>query len=85
MGGQVRVRLSVCPFGENYKVMTDEETTRCEHLACLCEVPFSEGTCSPYCASDEGRDPQNVLCKCGHPKCEQQIETQLHGGAGRES
>ena len=62
-----------------------EATIRCEHLACLCEVPRSVATCSPYCASPEGRDAQNVRCGCGHAVCEQQIEAQFHGGSGRES
>ena len=61
------------------------QTTRCEHLACLCEVPLTEATCSPYCASPDGKDPQNVLCKCGHPACAEQIEAQLSGGGGKES
>jgi hypothetical protein len=65
--------------------MTDQEMTRCEHLACLCEVPLPEATCSPYCASPEGHDPQNIRCGCGHAACEEQIEAQLHGGAGKES
>jgi hypothetical protein len=65
--------------------MANEETVRCEHLACLCEVTPTEATCSPYCASPEGRDPQNIRCACGHPACEEQIEAQLHGSAGRET
>jgi hypothetical protein len=65
--------------------MATEEMARCEHLACLCEVPLAVAACSDHCASPEGRDPQNVLCGCGHPACQQQIEAQLHGGSGRES
>jgi hypothetical protein len=65
--------------------MVAESTDRCENLACLCEVSASEGTCSTYCASPAGLDPQNVRCDCGHDVCARAIEQQLHGGAGRES
>jgi|GEM_PF-397479 hypothetical protein len=65
--------------------MVNEQTQRCEHLACLCEVTFEEATCSPYCASPDGRDPQNITCACGHPACAKAIDEQLHGGAGSES
>ena len=58
---------------------------RCENLACLCEVDFSTATCSDYCASPDGRDPQNVRCACGHAACSVQIERQLHGESGRET
>ena len=58
---------------------------RCDNLACLCEVPLSDATCSAYCDSPEGRDPANIRCACGHPACEKQMETQLHGGIGAES
>jgi hypothetical protein len=59
--------------------MTTHTMTRCEHLACLCEVEAAQGTCSSYCASPEGKDPQNILCKCGHALCEDEIERELHG------
>jgi len=65
--------------------MADEPMSRCEHLACLCEVKATVGTCSAYCASPEGQDALNVLCKCGHSACESQIDKQLHGEGGRES
>jgi hypothetical protein len=58
---------------------------RCDNLACLCEIPLGDATCSPYCDSPEGRDPANIRCACGHPACETQMETQLHGGIGAES
>ena len=65
--------------------MTTVQETRCAHLACLCEIPATEETCSPYCASPAGKDPQNILCECGHTSCKQEIERQLHGEAGHES
>jgi hypothetical protein len=65
--------------------MTTQTTTRCENLACLCDVSATQETCSEYCASLDGRDPQNVRCACGHPKCTEQVERQLHGEGGRES
>ncbi len=65
--------------------MVTEATQRCEHLACLCEVSFGDATCSQYCASPAGRDPQNIRCECGHKACAEQIEAQLHGQSGKES
>ena len=65
--------------------MVSEATRRCENLACLCDVPLAEATCSPYCASPEGRDPQNVRCSCGHAACTEQVEKQLRGESGKES
>jgi hypothetical protein len=64
---------------------TDAERKRCDNLACLCEIPLSQATCNAYCDSPEGRDPANIRCTCGHPVCESQMETQLHGGIGAES
>ena len=58
---------------------------RCDNLACLCEVPLAQATCSTYCDSPEGRDPANIRCACGHAACESQMESQLHGGIGAES
>lgn len=69
----------------NVLKMVTEATQRCEHLACLCNVTFGEATCAPYCASPEGRDPQNITCECGHAACAEQIEAQLHGASGKES
>lgn len=57
---------------------------RCENLACLCETDASNAACSDFCGSPDARDPQNVACACGHPKCAEAIEKQLHGGGGSE-
>jgi hypothetical protein len=62
--------------------VTEGERKRCDNLACLCEIPLAEATCSAYCDSPEGRDPANIRCACGHPACESQMESQLHGGTG---
>jgi hypothetical protein len=64
---------------------SSDEHKRCDNLACLCEVPLAEATCSAYCDSPEGRDPANIRCGCGHASCEKQMQTQLHGGIGAES
>jgi hypothetical protein len=61
------------------------DTKKCDNLACLCDVPIVDAVCAPYCDSPDGRDPANVRCTCGHPRCAEQVETQLHGGIGRES
>ena len=65
--------------------VTDDDSKRCDNLACLCEIPLAQTTCGEYCDSPAGRDPANIRCECGHAPCEQQIESQLHGGIGAES
>ncbi len=65
--------------------MSVQTEVRCENLACLCEVDATTAACSEACASRESRDPQNVMCGCGHAHCREQIDAQLHGDAGRES
>jgi acetone carboxylase gamma subunit len=65
--------------------VTDGDRKRCDNLACLCEIPLSQATCSPFCDSPEGRDPATIRCSCGHAACESQMEKQLHGGIGAES
>jgi len=61
------------------------ETKKCDNLACLCEVAITQAVCAPYCDSPEGRDQANLRCTCGHDKCAQQMDEQLHGGIGKES
>ena len=61
------------------------DTTRCDNLSCLCEIPLAQTSCSDYCSSDAGKDPTEIVCKCGHEKCRQANDAQLHGGGGAES
>jgi hypothetical protein len=61
------------------------DTKHCDNLACLCEVPLKQATCSEACAAPEARDPANIRCGCGHDVCTEQVEAQLHGAPGRES
>ncbi len=65
--------------------MAIEAALRCENLSCVCDATAEAPTCSPYCASSEGRDVSNIRCECGHPVCAETIEKQLHGDAGQES
>jgi hypothetical protein len=65
--------------------LTGPDTKRCDNLACLCEVPLTQATCSEFCASPQGRDPADLRCACGHAGCEEVVESQLHGGIGKES
>ena len=39
------------------------DTKRCDNLACLCEVPFTQATCSEFCASPDGRDPATFAAR----------------------
>jgi hypothetical protein len=63
----------------------DDESKRCDNLACLCRAPIKDAVCSPYCDSPDGRDPAVITCGCGHSGCQSQIDEQLHGGIGKES
>jgi acetone carboxylase gamma subunit len=65
--------------------VTDATQKRCDNLACLCEVPLADATCSAFCASPDGRDPAIIRCECGHTACAEAVEAQLHGGIGAES
>jgi len=64
---------------------TADDLGRCDNLACLCEIPLAQSTCSAYCDSPAGRDPATIRCDCGHAACATQVEAQLHGGIGSES
>jgi hypothetical protein len=63
----------------------NDESKRCDNLACLCGVALTVSVCSPYCDSPEGRDQSIITCGCGHAGCQREIEEQLHGGIGKES
>ena len=65
--------------------ITDDTRKRCDNLACLCEVPLADATCSPYCNSPAAHDPANITCECGHTACTPVIDEQLHGGIGAET
>jgi hypothetical protein len=65
--------------------MPSDDRKRCDNLACLCNVALEEAVCSPYCDSAEARDAATITCQCGHPVCEREIDSQLHGGIGKES
>src|SRR5271165_1782156 len=65
--------------------VVNQETKRCDNLACLCEIPSPASACSPYCEGPDGRDPHAILCRCDHAPCKEESDIQLAGGAGRES
>jgi hypothetical protein len=63
----------------------NDDSKRCDNLACLCTVPLAEAVCSPYCDSPDGRDPAIITCGCAHAGCTAEIDEQLHGGIGKET
>jgi hypothetical protein len=63
----------------------NDESKRCDNLACLCQVALTETVCDPYCDSPEGRDQTIITCGCGHTGCQREIDEQLHGGIGKET
>ncbi len=77
------LRLRTPLSGNPARMSTD--AIRCENLACLCEIPAGEASCSPACGTPDARDAHNVKCGCGHAACAEAIDRQLHGEAGRES
>jgi hypothetical protein len=63
----------------------NDDSKRCDNLACLCQVALTDTVCSSYCDSPEGRDLTIITCGCGHSGCLKEIDEQLHGGIGKES
>ncbi|MEA2687560.1 MAG: hypothetical protein QOJ39_2066 [Candidatus Eremiobacteraeota bacterium] len=63
----------------------NDDSKRCDNLACLCTVPLAQAVCSGYCDSPDGRDPAIITCGCGHKGCQAEIDEQLHGGIGKET
>jgi hypothetical protein len=64
---------------------TDDDSKRCDNLACLCTVSLARAVCSDYCDSPDGRDPAIITCGCEHQGCQTEIDKQLHGGIGKET
>ena len=44
-----------------------QETKKCAHPACNCEVDADNKYCSQYC--DDAADTTEISCNCGHGGC----------------
>ena len=49
-------------------VMANQETRKCAHIPCLCDVPRGIEYCSDSCR-DAGIDDIEIACQCDHTAC----------------
>ena len=49
-------------------VMANQETRKCAHIPCLCDVPGGIEYCSDSCR-DAGSDDVEIACQCDHRAC----------------
>jgi hypothetical protein len=48
--------------------MANQETKKCAHIPCLCDVQDGEEYCGEAC-SDAGSKDVEISCQCSHPAC----------------
>jgi hypothetical protein len=48
--------------------MANQETKKCAHIPCLCNVPNGDEYCGEACR-DAGREDVEIACQCDHPAC----------------
>jgi hypothetical protein len=49
-------------------VMADQQTKKCAHIPCLCDVANGEEYCGEACR-DAGSEGVEIACQCDHPTC----------------
>jgi len=49
-------------------MMANQETRKCAHIPCLCDVPRGIEYCSDSCR-DAGADDVEISCQCDHTAC----------------
>jgi len=54
--------------GEDEFVTANQETRKCAHIHCLCDVPRGIEYCSDSCR-DAGSDDVEIACQCDHTAC----------------
>jgi hypothetical protein len=54
-------------FGKEF-VMANQETRKCAHIPCLCDVQRGIEYCSDSCR-DAGSDDVEIACQCDHRAC----------------
>lgn len=48
--------------------MLNQETKKCAHIPCLCDVSDAEQYCGAACR-DAGSEDVEIACQCSHPAC----------------
>jgi len=48
--------------------MANQETRKCAHLPCLCDVPRGKEYCGDSCRY-AGSDDVEIACQCDHTAC----------------
>jgi hypothetical protein len=48
--------------------MVNQETKKCAHIPCLCDVSDGEQYCGAACRDAGGEDVE-IACQCSHPAC----------------
>jgi hypothetical protein len=48
--------------------MANQETGKCAHIPCLCDVPRGKKYCGDSCR-DAGSDDMEIACHCDHAAC----------------
>ncbi len=49
-------------------VVNDQETKKCAHIPCLCDVPIGQTYCGDACR-DAGSEDVEIACQCDHLRC----------------
>lgn len=50
--------------------MASDQSKKCAHIPCVCNVPSGQKFCSDSC-EDGGSEEVEIACECGHPACAQ--------------
>jgi hypothetical protein len=48
--------------------MANQESKKCAHIPCLCDVLDGEEFCGEACR-DAGSEDVEIACQCSHPAC----------------
>ena len=54
--------------GKDEIIMTNQETRKCSHIPCLCDVPRGQMYCGDSCR-DAGSSDVEIACQCDHAAC----------------
>src|ERR1700684_2649271 len=54
--------------GKNGTDMANQNSKKCAHIPCLCDVAAGEESCGQACR-DAGSEDVEIACECGHPGC----------------
>ena len=48
--------------------MKNQQTRKCAHIPCLCDVPIGQKYCGDACR-DAGSEDVEIACQCDHLLC----------------